>query len=306
MTAGGRPAQGGRAAGDEMGGMGTLRARARSVFVVAGVMLAVLAATGCTHQRAAPLQVSAQSCARFSISALRHHVTVTSLPAACKGLTRAQLTNAADAAAEAMAGTMHGKRLMRARMRELSPLIPRLPHTRLAQRSQTLSMPGTSQASGTSLGIAALVSWLITVGLGLSMMARWIAGGGRRGGRAGAAGSRLGMNLAHLGLAVAGLVTWVMYLVTGLAGLAWMACVLVLPVAGLGMSLLFLRLPERSLAATAVPAAQAVPIAVGAAPAQAAPEPPSARHPPGLLVAAHVAFAMATILYTLLAAVGSG
>ena len=37
----------------------------------------------------------------------------------------------------------------------------------------------------------------------------------------------------------------------------------------------------------------------------AAPGPPAARHPPALIVAAHGVFAVATILFALLAAVGS-
>lgn len=282
------------------------RACATKLCAVAGVVLAGLAAAGCAHQPTAQQQASVESCVRSSISALEHHVTVTSLPAACRGLTQARLNAAADAAAEVMTGTMRGKRLMRARMRELSPLLPHLVPALLAQRRQPLSTPVAGQASGPSPGLAALVAWLITVGLGFTMMARWIARGGLHRGHTGKAGSPMSMNLAHLSLAMAGLVTWILYLVTGLASLAWIACALLLPVAGLGMSLLILRLPGRSLAAAAVSAAQAVPIAAGAASAPASPDPPSARHPPALLVAAHVAFAMATILYTLLAAVGSG
>jgi hypothetical protein len=64
--------------------------------------------------------------------------------------------------------------------------------------------------------------------------------------------------------------------------------------------------PERSFADVTVPAAQAVPVAAGAASAPAGVHPPRARHPPALIVATHVAFATATILFTVLAAIGSG
>ena len=124
----------------------------------------------------------------------------------------------------------------------------------------------------------------------------------------------------HFGLAVAGLLVWGAYLATGLAAAAWAACLLLLPVAGLGMALLILWLPERSLVATTapaatVPAAQAVPAGAAAGTASvpganaaagaARPGPPAARHPPALIVAAHGVFAVATILFALLAAVGA-
>ena len=141
------------------------RACATKLCAVAGVVFAGLAA-GCAHQPTAQQQASVESCVRSSISALEHHVTVTSLPAACRGLTQARLNAAADAAAEVMTGTMRGKRLMRARMRELSPLLPHLVPALQAQRRQPLSMPVAGQASGPSPGLAALVAWLITVGLG--------------------------------------------------------------------------------------------------------------------------------------------
>jgi hypothetical protein len=120
--------------------------------------------------------------------------------------------------------------------------------------------------------------------------------------------------LLHFGLAVAGLLAWGAYLATGLTAAAWVGCVLLLPVAGLGMALVSLWLPERSLAATTVqaatvPAAQAVPAGAaagtGTIPDAASPGPPTARHPPALIVAAHGVFAVATILFALLAAVGS-
>jgi hypothetical protein len=282
------------------------RNRAIKGFAVAGVVGAGLLSAGCAHEPTSPQQASVESCIQFSISALKHQVTVTSLPAVCRGLTSAQLNFAADAATDAMAGTMHGKLLARARRRELRPLLPRLASIVPAQRRQPVSTVATSQASGPPDGLAALVAWLITVGLGFLMMARWIARGELRRASAGKAWLRPTMNLAHLGLAVAGLVTWIIHLVTGLAGLAWIACVLLLPVAGLGISLVVLRLPERSLAGAAVSAAQIVPSGAGAVPAPVSLDPPSARHPPALVVAAHVIFAMATILYTLLAAIGSG
>jgi hypothetical protein len=262
-----------------------------------------------------------ESCAEFGISAIKHHVTVTSLPAACRGLTRAQVNLAVGQALYAMTSNVHGKAERRARTRELSPLLGRLVATVPAQHSP-LPPPATAggRASGPAVGIAALVSWLITVGLGSWMMARWITRGGFRRARLSKAGVPPSLIFTHFGLAVAGLLIWGIYLATGLAAAAWTACLLLLPVAGLGMALVSLWLPERSLAtttatATAVPAGQAVPAgaAAGTAPVPGAtaaagpagPGPPAARHPPALIVAAHGVFAVATILFALLAAVGS-
>jgi len=161
------------------------------------------------------------------------------------------------------------------------------------------------------------------------MMARWITRGGFRRARLSKAGLPPSLIFTHFGLAVAGLLVWGAYLATGLAAAAWAGCLLLLPVAGLGMALLILWLPERSLARATVTAAQAVPAGAGAAPGVVAPtgvgtapgmgtppgagtapgpvspDPPPARHPPALIVAAHGVFAVATILFALLAAVGS-
>jgi hypothetical protein len=269
-------------------------------------MLAGLLAAGCAQRPAAPPRPSVESCAEFGISAIQHHVTVTSLPAACRGLTRAQVNLAVGQALYAMTSNVHGKAERRARARELSPLLGRLVTAVPAQRGPSLApAPVGGRASGPSLGYAALISWLITVGLGSWMMARWITRGGFRRARVSKAGLPPSLIFTHFGLAVAGLLVWGAYLATGLAAAAWAGCLLLLPVAGLGMALLSLWLPERSLVATTVPAAQVVPAAANAAAGAASPGPPAARHPPALIVAAHGVFAVATILLALLAAVGS-
>ncbi len=114
------------------------------------------------------------------------------------------------------------------------------------------------------------------------------------------------MIFAHFGLAVTGLLGWIIYLVTGLTSVAWIACVLLLPVTGLGIALVIVSLPERSLAAAPISAAHAVSAGAGAAPVPLMDDPAPARHPPAMIVAAHGVFAVATILSALLATVGSG
>ena len=100
--------------------------------------------------------------------------------------------------------------------------------------------------------------------------------------------------MAHFGLALAGLAAWIGYLVTGLTGVAWAACALLLPVAGFGMVLVSRWFPERS--ATEVPVGPSATVADG---------PPSSWHPPALIVVTHVALATATILFAVLAAIAA-
>jgi len=283
--------------------MSARRAGRRNRAAAAGVVLAALLAAGCGHEPAAPPRPTVQSCAAFGINALEHHVTVTSLPAACRGLTRAQVNYAVGEALYALTNTVHGKAQRRAVILKLSPLLAHLVSTVPPQPAQPLPTPAAARASGPSLGLAALISWLITVGLGAWMLVRWIARGGYGRARRGEAVLPPSVTFAHLGLAVAGLLAWIAYLATSLAGLAWVACALLLPVAGLGM-VLVLWLPERSLAAAPGPATQAVPATAGTAPGPARPGPAS-EHPPVPIAAAHGVFAVATILFALLAAVGA-
>src|SRR5579875_2310463 len=152
-------------------------------------------------------------------------------------------------------------------------------------RSQGAGPPA-AQPSRAAIGLAALGTWLATAGLGVSMMLRWLL---RRRGR------RLrrppALNAAHLGLAAAGLAAWTGYLATGLAGLAWAGAALLIPVTGLGMSLVFLAPGAASRPGTGPPSA------AGTA---------RARHrPPVLVLAGHIVLASATILLAFLAAIGA-
>jgi hypothetical protein len=274
------------------------RSRARA-SAAAAIVLAGLAA-GCTHQsahsaqRAGPQRASVESCIQFGITAIKHHVTVTSVPAACQGLTRAQVNFAVGSALHIMAVGGGGKVGERKRVAQFSPFLAHLAAT-VPEEHATPTVPvsaPTAQpaASQTALGLVALVTWLITVGLGSVMLARWIAHGGLRRARAGGARFPAPMIFAHFGLAVTGLGVWIAYLATGVTAVAWIASALLVPVTGLGLVVLIASLPEHSLAATA-----SVPVAE---------DPPPARHPPAMVVAAHGVFAVATILFAILAALG--
>lgn len=270
-------------------------------MVVTGVALTGMAAA-CSSQPTGS-QGSVSSCFQFGVAAIRHHVTVTAVPAACHGLSQLELNVALDRALQAAAAGVRGK----ARQRQLiardsvylSGLIKAVPAP-----SQPAAAPPSSRApSRAALSLAALVAWLITAGLGVSMMARWITRT-RRHGTAPGRGRAPALNLTHFGLAVTGLLIWISYLATAVTGLAWADCGLLLVVASLGMALVF-RAPEpgkvtlRALAGG--PAARAT--------ATAADQPradPPAEHRRAFIVAAHITAACITILLATLAAIGPG
>ena len=73
------------------------------------------------------------------------------------------------------------------------------------------------------MAIAALVTWLITAGFGFFMLIRWATSGGLR--EVPGAGTNFPRVrvFAHFGLAAAGLIVWIIYLVTGNTLWAWIA-----------------------------------------------------------------------------------
>ena len=98
-------------------------------------------------------------------------------------------------------------------------------------------------ASSRALGIATLVSWLITEGLGAYMLGTWIAAGGPRQQRALPGGLPPPVIFGHAGLAFTGFAGWVSYLVTGSPALAWLAIGFLIPAVGLGISTVTLWTP---------------------------------------------------------------
>ena len=278
------------------------RGHAATAVAVAGVALAGVAAAGCSHQPAAS-RGSVQSCVQFGINAVSRHVTVTGVPPACQGLTRAQVNFAVASALHSAAAGARGKARQRARIAQASRFLRRLVTAVPEQRHEPqVPAPAARPASRTALGLITLCTWLITVGLGLRMMTRWITGGRPRRAPAGRARRPPALNLAHFTLATAGLLTWIAYLITDVTGVAWAACALLLPTAGLGMTLVFLSFSARP--AESLTTAEA---AAGETPGTAVrTDQRHARRPPVLTVSAHIAFATATILFAFLTAVGAG
>jgi hypothetical protein len=93
------------------------------------------------------------------------------------------------------------------------------------------------------MGIATLVTWLLTASLGAYMLRTWIARDGPRLTRA--AGDRLPpvVVYGHASLALTGLAVWISYVASGLAALAWCGACLLTPVIGLGAAMVTVWTP---------------------------------------------------------------
>lgn len=137
------------------------------------------------------------------------------------------------------------------------------------------------------MDIAALIAWLVTAVGGFVMLGTWIAKGGTR--EPGRSRFSPGLVFGHFALAAAGLVLWIVYLVAGGAVLAWIAFVLLVPVAALGFTMLARWIPGYR-ARTASPGGAAAP----------------EQHFPVVVVGAHGLVAVATVVLVLLAALGVG
>jgi hypothetical protein len=93
--------------------------------------------------------------------------------------------------------------------------------------------------TGWGLDVAALLSWLATEALGALMLRGWIiSGGAARARRQPVSGE--GMSLAvlagHAGLNLLGLLSWIIFLLSGARLLAWVALGFMAPAIGLGIS----------------------------------------------------------------------
>ena len=71
---------------------------------MAATGLAVLLAAGCATSRPAPAKGSVQACIAFGVRAIDEHRTVTQVPPACRGLSRAEVNFALGRAIYLVAG----------------------------------------------------------------------------------------------------------------------------------------------------------------------------------------------------------
>jgi hypothetical protein len=155
----------------------------------------------------------------------------------------------------------------------------------------------------------ALIVWFITALWGLYMLAVWLIENDAT--RQGTAASRLPLPviLAHVTFAVTGLGVWVAYLLVDRPALAWTAVGILVAIALLGLSMFARWIPVYRMAddEVSVPVGATAPAAPGAAPGM-----PSLRELPAegsfplLIVLAHGAFAVSTVVLVVLTALGVG
>jgi hypothetical protein len=159
----------------------------------------------------------------------------------------------------------------------------------------------------------ALIVWFVTALWGLYMLAVWLIENDAT--RQGNAASRLPIPviLAHVGLAVTGLVVWVAYLLLDRPVLAWTAVGILVGIALLGLAMFARWIPVYRMADDDV----RVPVGatVGATAGATAGGPLAGRSPrelpaegsfPLLIVLAHGAFAVSTVVLVVLSALGVG
>jgi hypothetical protein len=93
------------------------------------------------------------------------------------------------------------------------------------------------------LPAAALISWLITAGIGGYMLRTWITRSGLRLRRATGAGVPPAVVFGHAGAALTGLAVWICYLATGWHPLAWAGVGLIAAAISLGICTVTLWTP---------------------------------------------------------------
>lgn len=138
------------------------------------------------------------------------------------------------------------------------------------------------------MDIAALIVWVITALGGFVLLGTWIRRGGLAQQKAGTSRFPAPVVFGHFLLAAAGLVVWIVYVVTGSDPLAWVAVVLLVLIALLGFAMF----------------ARWVPVQRGTAAAGS--EVPPEKHLPVPVVAAHGVVAVTTVVLVLLTALGVG
>jgi hypothetical protein len=159
----------------------------------------------------------------------------------------------------------------------------------------------------------ALIVWFVTALWGLYMLAVWLIENDAT--RQGNAASRLPIPviLAHVGLAVTGLVVWVAYLLLDRPVLAWTAVGILVGIALLGLAMFARWIPVYRMAdddvrvpVGATVGATAAATAGGTLAGRSPRELPAEGSFPLLIVLAHGAFAVSTVVLVVLSALGVG
>lgn len=245
----------------------------------AGALAAMLTA-GCAAEPSAARTATIDTCFAYGVRAIQLHITVTRVPHACSGLSHEQINEAVARAVREAAGP-YPKAVVRQREAEdsrylvnlVSPIPPSRPAPPIA------APPPTS--SNLPVNLAAVLSWIFTVGVGGYLLSGWPRGTRLRRRDNKVATVPQPVIVGHVGFAVAGLATWIAFLSTAVPALAWSAVGMTFAIAGLGMATLITAMPEPGTSSGG-----------GRAPA--------------FVIAIHGILATATILFVLLAAVSAG
>ena len=207
------------------------------LLLVGGCGVSAVRAPDGTHQ------ATTAGCAAYGVRAIERHVTVTRVPAPCQGLSRAEINQAVATAIHRVSGGVPkavSRRRATAAGAYLAHLItaPAVGRATPAVSRAAPAAPDSGPAAAGPVGgndlpmdLAALAAWLVTAGSGAYLLSGWVSRGGRLRLRAahatGGAGSPLAAGsppavgsppvvlLGHFGLALGGLLLWLIYLVTG-------------------------------------------------------------------------------------------
>ncbi len=211
---------------------------------------------------------SPQACTAYAYAAIERRTVITATPAACEGLTRAQVNHAAGTAidmtlANGAKPAGRGQDSKSARRKQAAAAAawvhalitapapaPASPHA-ASSGGRPLSGVLSGSVSELRLGgvselaaqVGALLAWLATAASGGLVLARWLRAGGsplRRTATAAPPATILG----HVGGGLLGLVLWAAFMLSGQAVFAWIALGLLALVAGAGMAVLVLGLPS--------------------------------------------------------------
>jgi hypothetical protein len=271
-------------------------AGALGAALLAALLLCACGTSTAPHGAAAR-PPSAERCYGFAVSALQRRLIVRRRPAACAGLTQAQVNQIVADAIRKVVGP-HSKaverRLAAADSRYLGDLVETLPPPAAAP-AVAAQPPASGQLS---LRFAALAAWLAAAIPGAYLLSGWLTRAGRR--RViRKPGVPSAVPIGHAGVAITGLLIWIAFTVTNMDALAWADVGLTWVIAGLGMATLLTASSEQPVISTSSPAAELA----GVAEATTAPFPTRA---PVIAIALHGTLATLTILLVLLAAVGAG
>ena len=267
---------------------------------------------------------SLQACVAYAYTAIERHHVITATPAACRGLSRAEVSQAARIAI----GMTVTSRTKSARRKQEGAAIPwvramitsPVPASGPAASAATAHPSAGTPVDGLGLGgvgepaakVGALLAWLATAASGSLVLVRWLLAGGSPLRRTTTAAPPA-VILGHVGAGALGLVLWVSFMLSGAVALAWTALAILAPVSGLGMTVLLLGLPgpvrpliETKAAETRAVGVRAVGGRASGGRAAGARAPGRRTRIPVLAIVGHGMFAVTALLLVLMATIGAG